>query len=451
MNRRLITIASTIAACSIIPSAFARPEPVTPNAPDRYNLVRCAHLITDARRPARDNVTLISKNGKVDSIIDGVDAPLPPEVAEAKAKGAIVLETDLREKWVLPGLIDCHVHLSMVIDPESRLRRFTETDELTTLRAAANAKTTLLAGFTTVRDLGAEPSVIFALRDAINDGIAVGPRIIASGRAVSITGGHGDPTTGTRIDALTNPKYTESIADGPDACMKAVRQQVKLGADVIKLTATGGVLSPVATGTGQHFTDAELKAIIDTAHSLGRKAAAHAHGTDGINAALRAGVDSIDHGTYLDDESVRLFKQTGAYHVPTMLAGATVAKNAQIPGYYPRMVVPKALAVGPKIKDAVRRSHEAGVKIAFGTDAGVFPHGENALEFALMVEAGMTPKETLVAATVNAADLLGLAPEIGTLEPGKAADLIAVDADPMKDVKTLEKVKAVVKGGELLK
>jgi len=451
MHHRLIAIASTLAACTIAPSAFARPEPTTPSPPDRYTVLRCAHLITDARQPARDNVTLISKNGRVEAIIEGTDAPLPPAVAEAKSQGATVTETDLRQSWALPGLIDCHVHLSMVIDPEFRLRRFTETDELTTLRAAKNARTTLLAGFTTVRDLGAEPSVIFALRDAINEGVAVGPRIIAAGRAVSITGGHGDFTTGARIDALTNPKYTEALADGPDACAKAVRQQIKLGADVIKLTATGGVLSPVSTGTGQHFTDEELKAIITTAHSLGRKAAAHAHGTDGINAALRAGVDSIDHGTYLDDESIKLFKQTGAYHVPTMLAGATVAKNANIPGYYPRMVIPKALAVGPKIKDAVKKSHDAGVKIAFGTDAGVFPHGLNAQEFTLMVDAGMTPKETLIAATINAADLLGLSSEIGTLEPGKAADLIAVDADPMKDVKTLESVRVVVKGGEVAK
>ena len=351
----------------------------------------------------------------------------------------------------MPGLIDCHVHLSFEVNPESRQRRFTETDELTTLRAAANARTTLRAGFTTVRDLGATPEVIFALRDAIRDGIAEGPRIIASGHAVSVTGGHGDPTTGARPGLLPTPTPEDGVADGPDQCAKAVRHQIKLGADVIKLTATGGVLSPVDTGTGQHFTDAELKAIIDTAHSLGRKAAAHAHGTDGINAALRAGVDSIDHGTYLDDESIRLFKQTGAYHVPTMLAGAAVAKNALIPGFYPRMVVPKALAVGPNIKEAVRKSHAAGVKIAFGTDAGVFPHGENAQEFALLVEADMTPTQTLVAATINAADLIGLSKDIGTLEPGKYADLIALERDPHTDVRVLEQVQVVIKGGEVVK
>jgi imidazolonepropionase-like amidohydrolase len=451
MPRPTLAALALTSILTSITSAQPAPAPSTSGGGgDRYTILRCAHLIADARQPTRDNVTLIAKNGKVDSIIEGLDAPLPAAITEAKSKGATVTEQDLKQHWVLPGLIDCHVHLSMVIDAESRLRRFTESDELTTLRAARNARTTLLAGFTTVRDLGAEPSVIFALRDAINEGIAIGPRIIAAGHAVSITGGHGDPTTGARADLFSDPKNLESVADGPDACAKAVRQQVKLGADVIKLTATGGVLSPVNTGTGQHFTDAELKSIIDTAHSLGRKAAAHAHGTDGINAALRAGVDSIDHGTYLDDESIKLFKQTGAYHVPTMLAGATVARNANIPGYYPRMVVPKALAVGPKIKDAVKKSHEAGVKIAFGTDAGVFPHGINAQEFTLMVDAGMTPKEALIAATINAADLLGLSSEIGTLEPGKAADLIAVDADPMKDVKTLESVRVVVKGGEVV-
>ncbi len=407
-----------------------------------YTVVRCGHLIADARQPAREKVTIIARDGLIEEIIDGLDARAPTAV-----EGTTVTEIDLRDKWVLPGLIDCHVHLAMEINRESRMRAFTDTDEFTTLRAAANAWTTLNAGFTTVRDLGAEPTVIFALRDAINQGIAQGPRIVASGRSVSITGGHGDPTTGRRIDVPVQEEKLSGLGDGPDACVKAVRQQVKLGADVIKLTATGGVLSPVATGTGQHFTDAELKAIIETAHSLGRKAAAHAHGTDGINAALRAGVDSIDHGTYLDDESIRLFKQTGAFHVPTMLAGAAVAQNAMEPGYYPSMVVPKALAVGPRIKEAVKKSHAAGVKIAFGTDAGVFKHGLNAQEFSLMVEAGMTAQEAIIAATVNAAELLGMSEKIGTLEAGKLADLIAVDKDPMGDVTVLERVRVVVKGG----
>lgn len=407
-----------------------------------YTVVRCGHLIFDARQPARTNVTIVAKDGVIEKIVDGFDVQ-----TRGGTKGTGLEEIDLRDQWVLPGLIDCHVHLSMVIDRESRLRGFTETDELTTLRAAQNAATTLKAGFTTVRDLGAEPAVIFALRDAINMGVAQGPRIIAAGRAISITGGHGDPTTGQRIDMPIEPKETEALGDGVDACVKAVRQQVKLGANVIKLTATGGVLSPVATGTGQHFTDAELKAIIETAHSLGRKAAAHAHGTDGINAALRAGVDSIDHGTYLDDESIRLFKQTGAFHVPTMLAGAAVAQNALEPGYYPSMVVPKALAVGPRIREAVKKSHAAGVRIAFGTDAGVFRHGLNAQEFSLMVEAGMTAQEAIVAATVNAAELLGMSEKIGTLEVGKQLDLIGVSGDPMGDVSVLERVGVVVKGG----
>lgn len=441
---------AALSVCVVASAAFGQSAttPTAANAPpDRYSVVRCGHLISDARRPARGPSTIVVKNGRIEAVLDGADAPLPANVEAARAAGAELTDINLREHWVLPGLIDCHVHLSMVIDESARLRRFTESDELTTLRAAANAKTTLLAGFTTVRDLGATPGVIFALRDAVNDGVTIGPRIVAAGKSVSITGGHGDPTTGARADLWADPTRLDAVADGPDACAKAVRQQVKLGADVIKLTATGGVLSPVNTGTGQHFTDAELKAIIDTAHSLGRKAAAHAHGTDGINAALRAGVDSIDHGTYLDDESIRLFKQTGAYHVPTMMAGAFVAEKALIPGYYPRMVVPKALAVGPKIKDAVRKSHAAGVKIAFGTDAGVFPHGENAKEFSLMVEAGMSPTDTLVAATVNAADLLGLSADLGTLEAGKWADLVAVAADPTSSVATLEQPRAVVKGG----
>lgn len=435
------------AAWSFAPAALAQPSPAAA-PPDRYSVVRCGRLYTDFREPARIGATIVAKNGKVESVLEGVDAPPPPSVAEARSRGAEVSEIDLRGFWVLPGLIDCHVHLATTIDREARLRRFTDSNELTTLRAAANARATLQAGFTTVRDLGAEPGVIFALRDAINDGFATGPRIIAAGRSIAVTGGHGDPTTGMRPDVFDEPRFTDNLGDGADGCAKAVRRQVKLGADVIKLTATGGVLSPVNTGTGQHFTDAELKAIVETARSLNRKAAAHAHGTDGINAALRAGVASIDHGTYLDDESIRLFKQTGAYHVPTMMAGAWVAEKANEPGYYPRVVVPKALEVGPKIKEAVRKSHAAGVRIAFGTDAGVFPHGLNAREFALMVEAGMSPKDTLIAATINAADLLGLSEEVGTLDPGMQADLIAVEADPLSDVRTLERVRAVVKNGE---
>lgn len=419
-------------------------------SPDHYTLIRCGHVIAvpSAGTPWRDNATVVVKNGRVDALIDGFDGP---DLIGAKKSGATVTELDLKQSWVLPGLIDCHVHLTNVYDKEIRNRAVRESDEYVTLKSAQNARATVLAGFTTVRDLGAEPSVIFALRDAINDGITPGPRIVAAGHAISVTGGHGDFTLGYKPGLFPTQRPEDGIADGTDECVKAVRNQIKLGADVIKMTATGGVLSAAATGTRQHFTDEELAAIVKTAHSLGRKAAAHAHGTDGINAALRAGVDSIEHASYLDDESITLFKQHNAYHVPTLLAGATVAANAVTPGFYPRMVVPKALEIGPRAMEAFRKSHAAGVKIAFGTDTGVSPHGENAKEFALMVQGGMTPAEAITAATVNAADLLGLSREVGTLEPGKSADLIAVGADPLKDVTELQRVRAVVRAGVVLR
>jgi len=237
--------------------------------------------------------------------------------------------------------------------------------------------------------------------------------------------------------------------DGADDCRRAVRLQVKRGADVIKITATGGVLSETAAGTDQQFTDAELEAIVETAHALGRKVAAHAHGTDGINAALRAGVDSIDHGSFTDESSIKLFKRTGAYLVPTVVAGVTVIEMAEQEGFFPPPIRAKAIAVGAQLMKMLGQVNKAGVKIAFGTDAGVSPHGGNAREFLLMVDAGMTPMESIVAATINAADLLGLSDEIGTIEPGKAADLVATDASPLADIAELSRIAFVMKSGEV--
>ena len=445
MNRATHAVLSVVFSAASAGATSAQPAP---SSPDRYTLIHCGHLITDARNPARDKATIVVKNDRIDTISDGVTGP---DMAAQKAAGATVVEIDLSHAWVLPGLIDCHVHLTNVFDKDIRARAVRDSDEMTTLRCAKNAEVTVEAGFTTVRDLGAEPSVIFAVRDASNEGLIPGPRIIAAGHAITVTGGHADFTLGYKPGLFPVQTPQDGVADGPDECAKAVRNQIKLGADVIKLTATGGVLSAAATGTGKHFTDAELAAIISTAHSLGRKAAAHAHGVDGINAALRAGIDSIEHGSFLDDESIKLFKEHGAYHVPTLLAGATVAANAQIPGFYPRMVVPKALDIGPRAMEAFRKSHAAGVKIAFGTDTGVSPHGENAKEFALMVQGGMTPAEAITAATVNAADLLGVTKETGTIEAGKAADIIAVSADPTKDVTELERVKFVMARGKVVR
>jgi imidazolonepropionase-like amidohydrolase len=421
--------------------------------PDRYVIVRGGTVIAVPGKPAAANTTVVLKNGKVDAVVPAAQEPKP----EWLPKDAKVEVIDATGKFVLPGLIDCHVHLTSRYDEGQRMRLVSESNSLVTLRAAENARVTLEAGFTTVRDLGAKaPETIFALRDAINMGIAKGPRIVAAGHAISITGGHGDATSGFRSDVWDMEARGEGIADGPDACVKAVRTQIKQGADVIKLTATGGVLSASAAGLRQHFTQEELNAIVTAAHMMSRKVAAHAHGTDGIKAALKAGVDSIEHGTFLDDQTIDMLKTSAAegnkqYLVPTMLAAQTVAENAEKPGYYMAVVAAKARIVGPRLKESMKKAHAAGVLIAFGTDCGVSEHGINAREFALMVDAGMTPTETLVAATVTAADLLGLSSEIGTLEPGKAGDLIIVAADPTKDVATLTDVKVVVKGGEVVK
>ncbi|MBL8888060.1 MAG: amidohydrolase family protein [Phycisphaerales bacterium] len=415
-----------------------------PAKPNHYTIVRCGTLLAVPGQPAKSKQTVVIKNGIIESVRDGLEGP----DLKNEAVTPIIEEVDLRDKFVLPGLIDCHVHLTMEFDAALRMRDLVESDGFTALRATTYARRNLDAGFTTVRDLGSgRAQVILDLRDAIKAGFVVGPRVVAAGHAISITGGHGDGTTGFR-EGLFLPSTPEGgIADGPDECRKAVRNQIKLGADVIKVTATGGVLSAAKAGLAQQYFDDELDAIVTTAHSLQRKVAAHAHGVDGINAAIRAGVDSVEHGTYLDDDSIALFKGRNCYHVPTLLASATVAANAEVPGFYLPQVAEKARLVAPKSIEMFRKSHEAGVKIAFGTDTGVSPHGQNAREFALMVQGGMTPTEAIRSATIVASELLGLEKEIGTIEPGKTGDLIAVKGDPTKDVTELERVACVVKAG----
>ncbi len=353
---------------------------------------------------------------------------------------------DLRDGFVLPGLIDSHVHLTGESNPNQRLEGMTQSSADQAIRGALFARRTLMAGFTTVADLGANNDAIFALRDGIAAGEVAGPRVIASGSSVSIHGGHGD-INGFREDIM-HLLSSESICSGADDCMRAVRTQVRSGADIIKITATGGVLSNTAAGLGQQFTDAELAAIIEVAHRMGRQVTAHAHGVDGINAFLRAGGDSIEHGTYLDAESIRLFRREGTYLVPTLLAGDFVARIAASPGnFFTPAQTAKALEAGPKMLDMARRAHAGGVRIAFGTDTGVSAHGDNAREFALLVQAGMPPLEAVQAATVVAAEHLRIAGEAGRITVGMPADLIAVSGDPLSDVTTLEHVRFVMKGG----
>ena len=353
--------------------------------------------------------------------------------------------------YVLPGLIDGHVHITSEGNPKSRLQRVEMTAADRAMAGAGFAHKTLMAGFTTVRDVGASRDAIYALRDGIKRGDVAGPRIFASGSSISVTGGHGDGTQGY-TDDIAQVLHSSGVCDGVGDCRRAVREQVRRGADHIKLTATAGVLSNTAAGLEQQFFEDELKAIMDTAHSMGRKVTAHAHGVNGINAALRAGVDSIEHGTYLDDESIRLFKRNNAFLIPTILAGVTVAEWAEDPDSF--LLPPqraKAAEVGPRMIDMARRAHRGGVKIAFGTDSGVSKHGENAREFGLLVEAGMTPVEAIRAATVVGAENLGKSDILGSLEPGKYGDLIAVSGDPTTDVSELLDVDFVMKEGVVYK
>jgi imidazolonepropionase-like amidohydrolase len=357
---------------------------------------------------------------------------------------------DLRDSFVLPGLIDTHVHILGENGPTSRLDAVTRSHSRAAIDGAMYALRTLKAGFTTVADAGDDNEPIFALRDGIARGEVPGPRIVTAGNIITPTGGHGDVHSYRPevMDVLESPAH----CDGPEDCRRIVRRQIQMGADLIKITATGGVLDDSATGVDQQFTDEEMAAIVQTAHSLGRIVKAHAHGTVGINAALRAGVDSIEHGTYLDDESIKLFKAHNAYLVPTLLAGQTVKEEASKPDtWMTPNVKAKALLVGPNMIAMLRRAHQGGVKIAFGTDSGVSHHGDNAREFGLMVQAGLTPLEAIRAATVTAAEQLRLSSQVGSLAPGKAADLIAVKGDPLTDVTLLEHVGFVMKGGTVYK
>ncbi|MFI5314163.1 MAG: amidohydrolase family protein [Myxococcota bacterium] len=414
--------------------------------PEKWTVVQCGSVLVVPGQPPRGETTLVVHDGAIAEVLNGIVAP---EQVMAGKTGAVEV-VDLRDKFVLPGLVDLHVHITSEYTADVRLRRVTEDEADVALRGAMYAKRTLEAGFTTVRDLGGS-SAVFALRDAIANGMVPGPRMFVAGNPLTITGGHGDRTSGYREDLFDVPGPYQGVADGPYAARAAVRAQVKLGADWIKVMATGGVLDVVASGTGQQFKDDELVEIVSTAHMLGRKVAAHAHGANGVNAALRAGVDTIEHGTFLDAESLELFKKTGAWYVPTIIAGKTVEERSKVPGFFPPAIAEKARLVGPKIQDALRRALAGGVKIGFGTDAGVYPHGENAREFQYMVEAGMTPAAAIEAATSSAAAVLGIENEIGSLEVGKRADLVATRRNPLVDVMELQRIVFVMRGGSIVR
>jgi imidazolonepropionase-like amidohydrolase len=431
--RRLAALLATLAA--LLPAAAAA-QP----APAGTTYIHAGQLLDRPGRPARGPSTIVVSGGRIAEVRDG-HVPAP-------AGAALV---DLADRYVLPGLIDSHVHLdSDAGGTAGMIEGLTTGDAAAAFRGVANARKTLDAGFTTVRNLGGPPAIL-ALRDAIRDGIVPGPRILDAAASLSGTSGHGDATLSLR-EELHPAIPQDNLCDGAEACRRAVRLQIRRGADVIKMLVTGGVNSPIGAGLGRQMFDDEVKAIVDTAHMYGKKVAVHAHGADGINAALAAGADSIEHGTLLDDESIRLFKRGGAWYVPTLsTVNGYLERIAANPNAYPPEVRAKIdWRIGITGK-ALQKAVPAGVRIAFGTDAGVSKHGRNADEFELMVRHGMTPTAALEAATVGAADLLGLAGEIGTIEPGKRADIIAVAGDPIRDVTVLKRVPFVMAAGKVFK
>ncbi len=394
-----------------------------------WKIIHAGTLLADARGEVLNEQSIIVRNNVIIEVRAGYVAP---GQVSGTANAKVI---DLKDQFVMAGLIDAHTHILSQQEPNGREIRVTRSSELSTLMGVEFGMRTLRAGFTTIRNVGGDRNAIFALRDGINQGIVMGPRIKAAGRGITPTGGHGDGG-GFRDDVFPHPH--SGVCDGVAECRKAVRTQVKYGADHIKYVATGGVLSQTATGTGQQFTDEEQVALVQAAHAMGRKVAAHAHGKIGLEAALRAGVDSIEHGSYLDEETADLFVATGAYLVPTLIAGHTVERIAtERPDFFIPAVRQKALEVGPVMKNALRIAYERGVKIAFGTDAGVNDHGTNAYEMVLMNEAGMGERDILISATVNAADLMDLTDITGTIEAGKDADIVATRGNPLEDISTM--------------
>ncbi|MBA2270778.1 MAG: amidohydrolase family protein [Chthoniobacterales bacterium] len=421
-------------------AALPAPAQQPPSPAKRVTVIHAGELLDRPGQKPRGNSTIIVEDGKITEVRDGF-APAP-------ADAAVV---DLKNQFVLPGLIDMHVHLYSEGDPlKARLEGQRRDFEDGVLIAARHARITLEAGFTTVRDLGGEPRGIATLRDFINAGELPGPTIVPAGRMISVASGHGDVNGLNRRNTKAGREEADNVCNGVAECREAVRNQILQGADVIKFAATGGVGSDVAGGLARQMFEDEMRAVIETANSFGRKTAAHAHGKDGIDTALRAGVDSIDHGSFIDEQTIALFKERGAFLVPTMMAPIAALDQARR-GDRPPASLAKAEEAAAAMAESHRRAIKAGVKVAFGTDSGVSKHGINAQEFKLMVDAGMTPTAAIHAATVNAAELLGRSANIGTLEKGKDADIIAVSGSPLDDVTRLENVGSVMRRGVLHK
>jgi imidazolonepropionase-like amidohydrolase len=421
------------------PAAQAQGQAQSPASASAVTVLHCGHLLDSVAGKLLGATTIVVAGKRVQEVQSGSTTP----------PGAT--EIDLGDQTCLPGLIDSHTHLTSQTSPTQYVDQFRWNIADYAVRSTVYARRTLLAGFTTVRNVGDRANESVALRNAINAGLLPGPRIFTAGVPIGSTGGHADPTDGYRADLAGDPGPNVGIIDSPDDAVKAVREHYKVGDDLIKIMPSGGVLDESASGDNAQLTLEEIRAVVSTAHDYGFTVAAHAHGAEAIRRAVLGGVDSIEHGTYMDAEDMKLMVEHGTWYVPTIIAGDFVARQSKVPGYYPPQVAAKAAAIGPLILGTAGRAYKAHVKIAFGTDAAVYPHGQNAHEFELMVQAGMPPVFALQAATINAAQLLKRDKDLGSVAAGKVADVVAVPGDPTTDISRMLNVTFVMKDGAVYK
>jgi imidazolonepropionase-like amidohydrolase len=434
-----VALTSLAAFAVVTTPAEAVEMPAAATTAIRITAIHCGHLLDVSTGKMLGETTIVTEGKRVREVTPGSQTP----------SGAATI--DLSTQTCLPGLIDSHTHLSMFFGPTQYIDDFHWNVADYAVRSTVYARRTLLAGFTTVRDLGDRHNEVAALRNAINAGVLPGPRIFTAGVPIGSTGGHADWTDGYRDDLAGDAGPAQGMINSPADAAKAVRMHYKRNDDLIKIMPSGGVLDQSSSGDNSQLTLEEIKAVVSAAHDYGFTVAAHAHGAEAIRRAVSGGVDSIEHGTYMDEQDMKLMKEHGTWYVPTIIAGDYVAQKAAVPGYYPPQVAAKAAAIGPLILETAGRAYRAGVKIAFGTDAGVYPHGENAHEFELMVKAGMPPLYAIQSATTHAAELLKHDKDLGSLSPGKFADLVAVSGNPLDNISLLKQVSFVMKEGVVYK